>query len=393
MAHPTNPIWQLLVCCSRTEISPSHREQIIEILQGEINWETLLESAKWHKITPLLTWHLQGLGWPRVPDGVKVQLQQQFEQNLRQNFLLVTHLRKLQQVFHHHSLPFLSLKGPALAKRVYGNLALRSMYDLDFLLRHPQDYFTAKTLLAELGYQPYHDLTLAQEELQLKTNFGAAFLNPQTGVQADPHWGLSPPFFTCHLPVADLFHRQGSETLGGCKFPTLSPEDLLLVLCLNGARDGWLELQRLCDVAECVRAFPELDWEGLHCRSRLYNCDRIFFLGLHITQTLLGCPLPPSIQTEIQQHPAILSLTETIQHTLTQSHIPSHTLLQRAAFSLQLQPGPLNKLRFLSRLVFPINERDLEWVQLPRPLFFLYCPLRWVRLGLKYLNIAFFRKY
>ncbi|NEO28195.1 MAG: hypothetical protein F6K03_15275, partial [Kamptonema sp. SIO4C4] len=179
---------------------------------------------------------------------------------------------------------------------------------------------------------------------------------------------------------------QASASLGGQKFPTLGLEDLLLVLCLNGARDGWLELQRICDVAECLRAFPELDWEQMQKRSRQYNCDRIFLLGLHVTQTILGCSLPPSIQADIQQTPAIFSLTETIQHTLTQSPLPSHTLLQRAAFSLKLQPGLFNKLRFLSRLVFPINERDLEWVYLPRSLFFLYYPLRWVRLVGKYIQ-------
>ena len=48
----------------------------------------------------------------------------------------------------------ISLKGPSLAERLYGNAALRTRYDLDFLVREP-DLGRAEQILQEMGFAPW----------------------------------------------------------------------------------------------------------------------------------------------------------------------------------------------------------------------------------------------
>ena len=55
--------------------------------------------------------------------------------------------------FHRRGIPVISLKGPWLAERLYGDAALRSCCDLDLLV-HRSDIAAAEDLLTELGFLP-----------------------------------------------------------------------------------------------------------------------------------------------------------------------------------------------------------------------------------------------
>ncbi|MCC5639670.1 nucleotidyltransferase family protein [Nostoc sp. CHAB 5844] len=77
---------------------------------------------------------------------------------------------------------------------------------------------------------------------------------PQTHL----HWRITPRFFPFELPVADLWQRRQWLSLLNVPVPTLAPEDLLLSLCVHGAKECWGKLKWICDVAELIRTNPAL---------------------------------------------------------------------------------------------------------------------------------------
>ena len=67
-------------------------------------------------------------------------------------------------------------------------------------------------------------------------------------IDVELHWDIMPEDFPFHSDLKGIWKRCGSLSFGGANVTTLSPEDLLLFLCVHGSRHLWLRLQWLCDV-------------------------------------------------------------------------------------------------------------------------------------------------
>ncbi|MGK7927890.1 MAG: nucleotidyltransferase family protein [Spirulina sp.] len=375
---------ELLLCCSPTEITSQQEQKIRQFLHDSaLNWQTLIDSAHYHNIAPLLYWNLNKLNWEGVPEPVRSQLSLAFQANLNHNFLVTSTLIKVYQYLQDRKIKIIPFKGSLLATKIYKNLALRRIRDVDLLLKK-EDFFQVKQLLIERGYYPYDRLNKSQEKLRLQTNYEDALVNSETGIKIDLHWGFHPPYFACNIPIDDVFQRAKTAKIGNIELLDLACEDLLLVLCLNGAKDGWFELQRICDIAELLKIDSDLDWQEFWQRSLRFNCARIVLLGLELARVCFNVSLPDNLIKEIEIDRTVQKLGKQIYQRLVNNTEHEYSLLQRAYFPLQLQRGFKNKFYYCFNLLCPINERDLELIVLPRFLFPLYYLLRLIRLPIKY---------
>ncbi|MBP0021579.1 MAG: nucleotidyltransferase family protein [Cyanobacteria bacterium SBLK] len=375
---------ELLLCCSRIEITPQQEQKIHQFLRNPVfNWQTLINSAYYHNVIPLLYWNLNKLNWEGVPDKVRSQLSSAFQANLKHNFLVTSTLVKVCQYLRDRNIEAIPFKGSLLAKNIYKNLALRRIRDVDLLVKK-EEFFSVKKILIEFGYYPYDRLNQIQEKLRLQTNYEDALVNSETGIKIDIHWGFNPPYFASNIPIDDIFQHTKKVKIGKMELLDLAPEDLLLVLCLNGAKDGWFELQRICDITEFVKIYPDFDWQGFWHRTQKFNCARIVLLGLELARIFFQVTIPEFISEEIVRDRIARKLGKQIYERLYNNKEREYSLLQRAYFPLQLQRGIKNKLHYCLQLLLPINERDLDIIILPRSLFPLYYLLRFIRLPVKY---------
>ena len=53
--------YKLLILCARTRFTQEIKDNIIQLLHGDINWEYLIEIAAKHKLNPLLYWNLNNI--------------------------------------------------------------------------------------------------------------------------------------------------------------------------------------------------------------------------------------------------------------------------------------------------------------------------------------------
>ena len=86
-----------------------------------------------------------------------------------------------------------------------------------------------------------------------------------------------------HFPVPpdldDLTRRLVPVALSGHEIRTFAPEDVLPILCIHGSKDFWERISWIADIAELVRAYPQLDWDIVVRRAESWHAQRMLHLG------------------------------------------------------------------------------------------------------------------
>jgi len=377
-----NPEFELLLCCARTQ-TDSTTEARIRALPGEkLDWPYLLQTATRHGLVPLLYWQLSNTCPQAVPPSVLSQLQDDYHTNAHWSLYLTGELLKLLELLEANGIPAIPYKGPALAATLYGNLSLREFGDLDILV-HREDVLPAKALLIDRGYQSRHTLTGAEEKILLQANHQYGLWKENEQITVELQWSFARKYFGFNPDLEDIWARLGQVSLGGQKVPAFAPEDYLLILCVHGAKHYWARLGWLCDVAQLLRTYPELDWAAISRQAERTGSQRMLGLGLFLAYHYLEAPLPAQIKTRLLADPAIKSLAGQVHRWYRANGAgPSATAtwatLQR--FQLNLRERRGDKLKYGLRLATAPTVAEQRLLPLPLGLTFLHALLRPIRL-------------
>lgn len=356
------PKWNLLLASARACHAASEAATIepdgMHLAEWQAtDWDALLKLASRHGMVPLLARFLQQRAGD-VPPDVLAKLQMQFRMNAARNGQLLEELSGLLRQFEAHGIAAVPYKGPALAAQVYGDLTLRACGDLDILLR-PGDVLRAKALLLAAGYQPVQQFQTAQQEQQhLQTDCEYNFCRPTDGILVELHWRFRPQFFPLPLNMERLWERTQPAALGEAR--TLAPEDLLLILCVHGAKHCWERLCWICDIAALLRAFPNLDWELAWTQAQSVGCGRVLLLGLALAQELLGATLPAPAPRKMPG--AVAALAAEVQRQLAQTDPAESDPHRRMLFHLRVRDRLRDRVPYVQHHVRrQIKEQIEEW--------------------------------
>ncbi|MDD5167885.1 MAG: nucleotidyltransferase family protein, partial [Syntrophales bacterium] len=111
-----------------------------------------------------------------------------------------------------------------------------------------------------------------------------------------------------------LWERAVPVQIAGCDALILSPEDLLLHLCLHTSYQHQFAfgLRPSCDIAETISYFgSSLDWQTIAERAALWGWQRGVYLALRMAEELVGAHVPRDMLERMQ--PA--NMTEGILET------------------------------------------------------------------------------
>ncbi len=381
------PEAELLYLCARARMDEETSQRIRALLDEDLDWELLARTAVWHKLAPLLYWHLKQLAPERVPARVMDELQHYFNTNARRNVRLTEDLVHVLKLFTENDVPVICFKGPTLALNVYGNLALRNFTDLDILI-HPEDFAKAKDLLQAAGYEPEIALKGAREELFVQSQHELLFRRASDESMVELHWKIDPKYFSFPLEAEELWTRTETVRLAGTDITVLKREELVLYLCAHGAKHMWERLEWICGVAGLL-CQQEFDWEQLTTRARALKSERILYLGLLLAHELLSAPLPPDILQAAHACAPARSLTAWIRAEFfgprfLEAEHTSPALAASARFYFRLNDRRRDGLRCGLRCALVPTVEDLARWSLPRVLFPFYLILRPMRLVTKY---------
>lgn len=368
---------EILLCCTRTATNPKIAERLEFLLLMKVDWDYLIQTAIEHGVVPLLYQSLSDNFRDFIPSTTLDQLQEKFYANVGHNLTLASELLKILELLTAHNIPVITFKGPVLAISAYANLSLRQVSDLDLLVEE-KNFQKAVDLLVSQGYQ----LTVQvpwECHLTTENSFSSIDLHRQI-VPKHLSCSLSPNYAWNHLKSLSFFEK---------KVPTLTPEACLLILCLNGTKECWRSLSRICDVAELIRSHPDLDWQLIMTQSQKMGFKRLVILGLILAQNLLEASLPDFIEQQLHSDFIANSLALQVSQQLFGDTWKSYGAVETTLFHIKTRERWRDKIQsffglmLLSGWLHP-TARDRDLIPLPALLSFLYYFMRPIRVFLKY---------
>jgi hypothetical protein len=282
---------QLLLACCRAHSKPQRFERPVH---RDADWDHLLERAEQLGVAALLHTTLTTcVDRTRVPPEVLRRLAKGYYHHAARNARLGASLQEVLAAFSRYGMPVIVLKGASIAELVYGNIALRPMYDLDVLVQ-PRDLDLADRLVRELGYVP--DESWRPADWYRRHHHHLAPYRARDGSsRLELHHHIFPPDAGVQLPIEDLWQRARPVCLGSAPTLVLAPADLLLHLCveLSAVQHFVGGLRRLCDIATAIKCYEmELDWAGLLESAHVYALERHLYYGLWLAQCLVAADVP-----------------------------------------------------------------------------------------------------
>ena len=278
---------ELLLSCLGLSIPDSSLSTLNDF--GKDEWDSLVGLAIKYGVASVLYSSLCQLPRPIcIPSEVRTTLRNSYQRMAARNMRVYQQLLKLLVEFRTEQIPVILLKGAHLAELVYGNIALRPMADIDILVRN-KDLSKSGAILEKQGYQmSIEDVARSFEHLPPFRKKG--FLDVEI------HFNIAAPPISHNLEVAELWERSREKEIQGVPVLTLSPEDLLLHLCIhttihhafdNGIRP-FLDIDRTLDYYG-----DELDRNEVINRSMRWGVFNSVFVMLNLTHKFLGTPLQP----------------------------------------------------------------------------------------------------
>lgn len=362
----------LLLECCRAHPDPG---KLRRLATQCTDWSGFIAAASRHKVAPLSFWSLNQACADAVPSESLASLHAEFRTETKRNLIFTGELLRILDLFQQSGVPAVAFKGQTLAWPLYPEPGLRCTSDLDLLVAEG-DVDRSIDLLKSNGYRRFSSIA----SLRFYSDIGQVLLRRTAGCpDVDLHWRLTPAHFS-PLDAADIRSRLAPVDIAGHLTPTFCPEDLLVYLCLNGAKAGWDSLAGVCDLDRLIDVCP-LDWDAILSRAERQRLLRVVSLGLCLAQDLLGSKLPPEISSLVHADTRVVAHAASIRARLQDGRAWRSPDLVFLLF--WLMEGAGRKVRLVWYLLQP-DSVDWESLRIPEYLFPVYYFARPVRLAWKW---------
>jgi len=285
--------YHILIDCLKKD-GPGVEPSLLSGISTE-RWDALLALAAMQRVRPLF-WHRlrqKGLN-DAVPIKAAEKLRDVSRLNTLRNLRLYAELRSLLSALRSEGIPLILLKGIYMADAVYANMGLREMNDIDVLAR-PADLARITGILTGMGYRPVQTVS-ADTIIQVQHHLPPMVKKGHASFEI--HWNLTPPGTYYSIDPDELWERAAPVHIAGCDALALSPEDLLLHLCMHTSYHHQFAfgLRPSCDIAETITRFGlVLNWQTITERAYRWVWQRGVYLALRLARELAGADVPEEI--------------------------------------------------------------------------------------------------
>ena len=381
--HPGLPVEAALVlCCATTAATPARTATASELAPRVRSWELVADIAKRHAVLPLVYRYLKLECPAAVAQEGLAKLRTQWQLIILYNRHLTADLLRLMGILAAAKVPAVSFKGPALAAMAYGSIELRQFSDLDILI-HQSDLARVAEILTAEGYLSPHTRRegLATGYFQECED---AFTGPDGLGAVDVHWRITPRSFRFAPDEEWLWRRARTVELEFGMVTAIAPEDLLLYLCVHGAKHGWVTLGSICDVAETVRAQPGIDLMEILDNAAALGSRRMLLTGIYLAHALVGAPVGAELVGKARGDRAVIALARRVAGQLFRGAAQGRADFDPWAVPISSIEGAGARMRYLVRRALAPTMGDYELIALPPSLFPLYWVIRPIRMAVQY---------
>jgi hypothetical protein len=346
-----------------------------------VDWIELIRLAMRHDVIPLLYRNLQQVCPDSVPENILGPLGARYRERAKEAQHRAEVLVRITSLFEEQGIHAVPYKGPALAQRLYGDLALRGFGDLDVMILE-RDVLRAKELTELLGYQVMFLNDTVEFAEHVRSNRELIFSHPSNGTQLELHWRFAlqslcvkddPGRFLQH------FERIG---LGGTQVLSLPLEVYFLILSLHATKHRWRQLKLICDIAE-ILGHNNVDWNYVIHEADDLGLERMLAVGVLLAEDPLEAVIPAELARRLQIDRTARALTSQIRCGLFKEPDEDWTAHADFYFQIKIRERLRDRASMMYRNLPSIltpNERDLRFLSIPEQLSSLYYfvkPFRW----------------
>lgn len=312
------------------------------------DWPALLARAGAHGLDHVLRDGVERSGFLGIPTSLGARLAEQatferlsFEHLARAHVAVTGALARA-------DVQAVSLKGPALGDRIYGDV-LRPSSDLDLLVA-PEAIPAAIAALGTAGFEPDGDVRPSSWAHHLR-------LLKRGQPLVELHWALHSEFGGDLAAAPFLARARRHTTRRGAETWVLAPEDELLHLAVHAAAHRCLRLGWLYDLKLFVRAHPSLDGSIVDARARERGLASAVAFALDVTARSIGLERRALVE---------LDPLRTRLATLLSTPWPTHSgpvVAQRATsflYATLLTDSPRQSVDAMGRLWARFGARQLR---------------------------------
>lgn len=259
--------------------------ELRESIRPGLVWSSVIRDAQLHGTLPLLACNLARHANDLVPPAELESLRNLYRAQAARNTLVFRTLLQASKHLYRAGIPAITIKGPMLAHRAYGDLSLRQFSDLDYLIRRTD----SESIISTLSTAGYQHLRTGRNWRYLK------FQSPE-GFLLDMQWGLGPEWFRFPLDFSSLWNRADYNDLGGTSVLELPDNETLMLLCGHATKHCWSKLGWLVDLNEYVRRRGQfIDWDELIGAAERLGGLRMLLLGFVLVRDVLGGEMPAEL--------------------------------------------------------------------------------------------------
>ena len=362
---------RLLLYCCRTKIDERTKRKIIEAERNGLDWDCFLEKARENGISAIVYFKLNEIkkDCPNIPSMIFEELKNDYYLNAIKNTLIFEELGKVLEIFKKTGLQVIVLKGAALAEKVYGNIALRPMSDIDLLVKK-EDLLYTDEQLKMLGYWP-SDASVND------IDFSSTYLTTLDYRSSSPnstsfhiHWHfvnstIPNEFYIKNIKIENIWQDAEKTKIANVETLVMAPHHLLIHLSEHALRvtHSLSKLSFFCDINEAVNFYKErLDWERLIKESFKFNLNKMVYLSLYFASKFLATQIPENVLIKLR--PERFSLGEKIfmNFISNNNRFPGLSYLVH----LSMNKGLFKKMKFGGRTLFPPRQMIAQRSYIPQ---------------------------
>jgi hypothetical protein len=331
-------------------------KRIRSLLASGLNWDTVLLLAEEHGVQGILAKQLEQAEFAEVPAAARQRLQAQMRAQHLFTLSMTAGLFRILEDFSKAGIEYIAVKGPVISQLAYGDPAVRSFGDLDFLVRH-KDVQAAVQRLVAMGFEPALPLEVIRSD---KIPGEYLFRRTEAPRLVELHTEQTFRHYPEPMRIDEMIGRKRRVPLEGREVPALSLEDEVVFDCVHGGKDFWERLMWVCDVAAILAKYPQIDWEKTRRNALEVGAGRMLFTGVLLATSVFGMKLPNGIAQEIERDRESRALCQEIQKWLPYAGRREPLLTKRAIYRMKLAGGGLSGVRYLTRLSLSPTEDDWE---------------------------------
>ena len=320
-----------------------HQERMRQLLSMDVDVDHLIGTALKEGIAGLLykylleagLLHTLSLGYEKKLESIYYQI---LYSNLRLTHVLKTVLHQLNQ----KNVQVVLLQGIDLIQRVYGDLGLRPMTDIDFWVL-PKTYPDLIPILISQGFKrnPLYPNTFRKD---------STIFDIHTHIM----WADRIPArrFLIRKGEGDIYRKTGWIDIEGQSARCLNPYDQVIYLSLHVLKHYANRLIWLIDIKNLLIQWDEADWVGFMNRSKELGQERtiayVFFLLSH----RLDFHPPPNVRRLLQGHKLSVLEKKILRKGIDQESLP----LWAPVFLFSTGMDLRNRFQFMFQSIFPNPE-------------------------------------